>query len=344
MNLALLATVRDEAPYLIDWIAHHRAIGFNRFVIYQNDSVDGTDTLLQSLHDAGEITYFDNTNPNDAPFKFRTFPPQRRAYARALRASEIQTADYIFVIDADEYLELPVDHDVPTLLERLQNPDVICFPWRMMGSSNQVGFSPEPVTSRFTTAAAPEETSKFRAFHQVKSLYPPKITRLYNLHKPRVFREDAIWLSPDGTPIRTKMFKTNRLGGFDCQTANLRHYHVKSYPEFCVKIVRGFPCTPIAERSQLGAKMFAALDTDTVFLPLSAALAAKSAEIAAQIRANQQVAHIETACIARFETLKQLCQHAVDNHDTLPTFASRYRMSEDLQPYFEATVWSKMRA
>ncbi len=343
MQLTLLATLRDESPYILDWIAHHRAIGVTDFVLYQNDSVDGTKDLLQTLHDAGEIHFVDNTTPADAPPKFRDLPPQRRAYARALRHPVVQSSDYILVIDADEYLELPADTDLPTFLTRLNHPDVVSMPWRMMGSSGQTAFDPAPVTTRFTMAADINDQGTERPFKQVKSLYRPKITRLYNLHKPRAFREGVTWLDPDGTPIRPQMRNSAQLPDFQYKTANLRHYHTKSYPEFCVKIVRGFACTPPDKRSQLGAKMFDEMNPNTVHLPLNTAHATHAAEIAHTLRQNPKVAAIESRAIDRFTKLTQLCQTAVDSHETLPTITRRYRLSDSLQDYFEDTVWSKMR-
>lgn len=343
MQITLLATLRDEAPYIIDWIAHHRAIGITDFVLYQNDSVDGTDVLLQALHDAGHIHYSDNSNPQDAPPKFRALPPQRRAYGRALRHPVVQNADYVLVIDTDEFLELPKDQNLPNLLNRLQNPDVVSMPWRMMGNADQSTFTAAPVTERFTKAASPTDLGTERPFKQVKSLYRPKITRLYNLHKPRAARQGVNWVDPDGTPILETMKTSNQLPDFTYETANLRHYHVKSYPEFCVKIVRGFACTPTAQRSQLGSKMFDKMNPNTTSLPMPRTLLDHAAQIAAQIRKTPQVADPEIKAISRYKKLTQLCQTAVDTHDLLPTFARRYRLSDTLHSYFEDTVWSKLR-
>lgn len=269
--ITLLATLRDEAPYIVEWIAHHRAIGITDFVLYQNDSVDGTTELLQALSDAGEIHFVDNTNSNDAPPKFRALPPQRRAYGRALRHPIVQNADYVLVIDADEYLELPQDINLTCFLNRLGHPDVVSIPWRMTGSLGQTKFTPAPVTTRFQMAADAMDQGHERPFKQVKSLFRPKITRLYNLHKPRAARDGVTWVDPDGTNILDQMKTTNQLPDFKYKTANLHHYHTKSYPEFCVKIVHGFACTAPAERSQLGAKMFDQMNPNTVHLPLNTA-------------------------------------------------------------------------
>lgn len=136
-------------------------------MLYQNYSVDGTTELLTALAEANEIHFIDNTNPRDAPPKFCDLPPQRRAYGRALRHPIVQSADYILVIDADEYLDLPIAQDLPTLIQRLNHPDVISMPWRMLGASNQTAFTPDPVTTRFTQAADVMDMGTERPFKQI---------------------------------------------------------------------------------------------------------------------------------------------------------------------------------
>ena len=45
--LAILC-VRNEAAFLLDWLAHHRATGFTDFLVFSNDCTDGTDLMLDS--------------------------------------------------------------------------------------------------------------------------------------------------------------------------------------------------------------------------------------------------------------------------------------------------------
>ena len=102
---------------------------------------------------------------------------------------------------------------------------------------------------------------------------------------------------------------------FNSKPQTLRHYHVKSYPEFCVKIVRGFACTPARQdRSQLGAKMFDGLDFNTV-APRSPCPNPHGRQSAAEIRRlsirkNPIIAEIGGQSDAEdFAKLTQLCQH-----------------------------------
>jgi hypothetical protein len=46
---SVVAIVRDEGPYLAEWVAFHRLQGFDRFLIYDNESSDDGPELAESL-------------------------------------------------------------------------------------------------------------------------------------------------------------------------------------------------------------------------------------------------------------------------------------------------------
>ena len=46
--IAICAVFKNEAPFLLEWIAYHRVIGFAHFVLYDNDSTDGGTDLIRS--------------------------------------------------------------------------------------------------------------------------------------------------------------------------------------------------------------------------------------------------------------------------------------------------------
>lgn len=48
MKTAAICTVKDEAPYILEWIAWHRLVGFDKIIIAQNSSTDGTVELLEA--------------------------------------------------------------------------------------------------------------------------------------------------------------------------------------------------------------------------------------------------------------------------------------------------------
>ncbi|GMA79670.1 hypothetical protein GCM10025880_60870 [Methylorubrum aminovorans] len=47
--VTLVAIARNEGTYLVEWLAHHLAIGFDRIVVYDNESQDDTRALFKAL-------------------------------------------------------------------------------------------------------------------------------------------------------------------------------------------------------------------------------------------------------------------------------------------------------
>jgi radical SAM protein with 4Fe4S-binding SPASM domain len=56
MTLAICAIVRDEAPYIAEWVAFHRLIGISRFFIYDDRSEDETLSILSRMNRGDVLT------------------------------------------------------------------------------------------------------------------------------------------------------------------------------------------------------------------------------------------------------------------------------------------------
>ena len=56
---------KNEAAFLLEWIAHHKIIGFSDIVILSNDCEYGSDEMLDNLSKAGEIIHLCNNGPYD---------------------------------------------------------------------------------------------------------------------------------------------------------------------------------------------------------------------------------------------------------------------------------------
>jgi hypothetical protein len=54
-RFGIMTMVRNEAPYLLEWIAHHRLLGFSQITIYDNCSNDASARILLPLSKAGII-------------------------------------------------------------------------------------------------------------------------------------------------------------------------------------------------------------------------------------------------------------------------------------------------
>ncbi len=52
MKITAITCVKNEGPFLLEWIAFNRVIGVTDFLFYSNDCDDGTDKLLDALENA----------------------------------------------------------------------------------------------------------------------------------------------------------------------------------------------------------------------------------------------------------------------------------------------------
>ena len=46
-RIAVCAIFKDEAPYLLEWLAFHKLVGVDLFFLYDNDSSDGGSDIVQ---------------------------------------------------------------------------------------------------------------------------------------------------------------------------------------------------------------------------------------------------------------------------------------------------------
>jgi hypothetical protein len=67
-RILLVATMRDEGPFILEWVAYHLATGFTDVVICSNGCIDESPALLDRLQELGLITHLVNDcGPADKP-------------------------------------------------------------------------------------------------------------------------------------------------------------------------------------------------------------------------------------------------------------------------------------
>ncbi len=233
-NYLVLCTMRDEGPYLLEWIAYHRAIGFTEFLIYTNDCRDGTDLLLDRLAQNGEVTH-ERT-------KVLKRGPQKSAYKSAMQHSSYKSADWVFAADVDEFLNIRLGEGrVEELLAQFPNAEAIPVCWRLFSNNSIEGFI-DGFTLEALTDAEPDTPGSNDVGRFVKSLFRPipEITRIgshapvYGEKYETKVRWGAGWREKnvDFNPRRPKE-------KFGYEFAQVNHYAVRTIDTFLLKRDRG---------------------------------------------------------------------------------------------------------
>ena len=238
--LAVL-TVRNEGAFLLDWLAHHRAVGINRFLVFSNNCQDGTDTMLDHLQDLGWLTHI----RNDGPYHDRGI--QFTALKTAQHHPLVKEADWILPLDIDEYVNIKAgNHRLDDLFAHLPEATAITLTWRLFGNGGEQRFADMPVTRRLTHCAPETVNWPWRAV-MFKTLYRNDGTyRALGVHRPRNPQSEKLpqakWVDSCGRRL-TDPFKTKRIfsdyGQPHYGLVQLNHYPLGDMESYVLKADRG---------------------------------------------------------------------------------------------------------
>jgi hypothetical protein len=233
--------MKDEAPFLLEWYAHHLAVGFTKILVYTNDCSDGTDDMLIRLEELG-LGYH---RRNDIPEGVK---PQPSAMKYAQVEPKVAEADWILMFDADEFLCINYgDGTLDPMLDAAGDANGIVITWRIFGSGNVVDWSRDPVSEQYLYAAPPtwnkgwgvKTLFKFDPDKWKIGIHRPSIK---NKHLETGFPDTVKWLNGSGLPMED-YFKfrgwrsIRRTVGY--QWAQMNHYAVKSIDSYAIRKLRG---------------------------------------------------------------------------------------------------------
>ena len=59
-DCAVIIAIRNEGPWLVEWVAHYRAMGVQKIIVFFNNLDDGSRPLIDALSKRGLITAIEN--------------------------------------------------------------------------------------------------------------------------------------------------------------------------------------------------------------------------------------------------------------------------------------------
>ena len=305
MRALAVLTVRNEAAFLLDWLAHHRAVGFTDFLVLSNDCDDGTDAMLDRLQALGQIAHLPNPGPHEGGVQWAGL---KRADAHPLVAA----ADWVLVLDIDEFVNIHAgDGTLAALLAAVPQATAITLTWRLFGNGGRVRYEDRPVPDQFRRAAPEVLAWPWRAF-MFKTLCRNDGTYAkLGVHRPRSpdpARVDAArWVDGSGRDLDAD-FRRNRLfSQFDRPNyglVQLNHYPLGAMESYILKADRGRP-NRNAERA--GMDYWTERNWVTVEdASIARYTAARDAHLAG-LKADPELAALHAAAVAwrraRFEAL-----------------------------------------
>ena len=235
-DVTIFTQVKDEAKYLLEWIAYGLTQKFTRFVIFNNGSKDGTTEMLSKLAAHGQCVHI------PWPTLDQDESAQLASYDLMVEtAKDGVLKGWLCVMDCDEFFVFHKHNDVVSFLQDYPEASAIAINWLMYGSAGKIeeeeGLVVERFTKRSKVAFPPNRHTK--SFMRADKL----IGHFRNSHFFKVSEPDK-YLFPDRSVFPGRFSFTDNsipVGNTpeNFEIVQMNHYAVKSKNEWLVKRVKG---------------------------------------------------------------------------------------------------------
>ena len=199
-DLVAVSIVRDEAPYIKEWLDYHLLAGIDHFLIYDNDSADNLREVLKPYAEKNLVTWI----------PYPKTGRQLESYNDAIRYFKYFCRRMVF-IDTDEFIFPQHGKSISDVADEIftaTNAAGLVINLRTFGSNNLENAEYDKgVLERFTRRAEDNWTPLKNipgGNAAVKTIADPRRVKLFsdNPHVPEYF-ENCFAVNENGTKIST---------------------------------------------------------------------------------------------------------------------------------------------
>ncbi|MGE8131230.1 glycosyltransferase family 2 protein [Methylobacterium sp. NPDC080182] len=247
-DCTLIAIARDEGPYIAEWLAFHRAVGFSRILVFDHASADETPAIIARAAAADPAISLHTVAAPDG------VAPQIAAYTAGMA---LVSTPWVAFLDIDEFLVPWQDGSLPDYLARVPDDvSAVHVNWRSFGSSGLIAPAYGFVTEAFRRCAPSDWVYQTH----YKTLARSEHVRGVQVHEV-VLASGRRTLS-DFTDVATDttgMADRTAYGGIQ-----LNHYQCKTWGEFSARMRLPSAGSPRGPRLDDLALRFSLLDRNEI--------------------------------------------------------------------------------
>ncbi|MDR2795370.1 MAG: glycosyltransferase family 92 protein [Spirochaetaceae bacterium] len=224
-DLGIAAIMKNEGPYIKEWIEYHKALGVEKFYLYDNESGDNTKDILNEYIQSGIVEYH--------YFPGKGCKTQIQAYADAVRRYR-NKVKWLAVIDIDEFIVPVIKNKIIDVINDLESGI-----WQKK-HKNLHGFAARWVPYGYNGHYKKPEGLVIKNFNRNSG----PVTLMKSIVNPRA----AFFTAPSSlhTPMYLDMsFGVTETGEkhpweapISINSIRVNHYVTKSYEEYKQKILR----------------------------------------------------------------------------------------------------------
>lgn len=227
-DVSICAIFKNEAPYLREWIEFHRIVGVDHFYLYNNNSEDDFQSVLEPYVVSGLVTLV------EWPHNHK----QMECYMDCI-ARFRDEAKWIGFIDIDEFVVPKSTNHIYDFLRKFErNYGSVCIYWRLFGSSGKVSRNMEKLITEDMVVCWPKYCDLGKCFYNTAFGFRKDSAKARSLHH-------WFWSSWRGIDIPpVNAFGELCFPGWNIARnidfpIQINHYFTKSYEEYAVKKSRG---------------------------------------------------------------------------------------------------------
>ena len=236
----IVGCMKNEAPYILEWVAYHRAIGVDNFLIYTNGCEDGTDEILDRLQELGLLQH----RLND---EWKGKSPQQFALNKSLKEPVVRNAEWLIHIDVDEFMNVRCGNGtLDDFFALVPDATNVAMTWRLFGNNGVDRMDDDLVIAEFETCAPkfcpkPHTVWGFKTMFRNNGAYAKM-----SCHRPNKLDPDwknrVNWVNGSGEDITGEMAERgwrSSMKSIGYDYLQLNHYALRSRESFLVKRQRG---------------------------------------------------------------------------------------------------------
>ena len=228
LRICLCIIGKKENLYAKEFIEHYKKLGYNKIFIYDNNDINDErfEEIIQDEINNGFVSIIN--------YRGYKLPQQLSSYKDCYEKNNL-AYNWLSFFDFDEYLELkPKNITIQNFLshERYHYCQIIKINWICYSNYKNLYYDKKPIQQRFFSSIQPDK--------HIKSTVRGNLPTNYwqNAGTPHSSRNKFNSCSSSGKMID---FSSSFNDPPDIKYAFLKHYHYKSFEEFCIKLKRGKP-------------------------------------------------------------------------------------------------------
>lgn len=227
-NVAICAIFKNEAPYLKEWLEFNRLVGIEHFYMYNNNSEDDYQSVLNEYIEAGLVTLIQWPH-NQA---------QMECYKDCIKNFSHETK-WLGFIDIDEFIVPKSTNDIYSILQPFEkNRGSVKLYWRMYGTSGRLKREPDGLVAEDFTVCWDKYYEVGKCFYNTAFAFDFDTPKNNGLHHAFWANYKGMNLPPVNVFDHVCMGWANSVpsGDFPIQ---INHYFTKSYDEYLMKKSKG---------------------------------------------------------------------------------------------------------